>query len=346
MYRTCIHCNRSLGENETVETFPVGRRLAFDGAKGRLWVVCDNCRRWNLTPLEERWEAIEQCERSYRDTRTRYSTDNIGLARLPEGLDLVRIGKPLRPEFAAWRYGTEFLKRRIAIEASIVYNAIVAFYDHMVNNLTGKRMVIARVRDDEGNILPLNRDDMKKVRLVSADTQGGWALHVPHRSGRGLREWWLSWTASAGGSITELTGSAALRAATKVLSRLNFLGGNDVHVRRAVRLVEDAGDAEILFGERSRKGGWQPGVLFDRDVSVIKSMRPEVRLALEMAANEETERRALQGELRELEAAWREAEAVAAIADRLLVPEEIDDWIRRQRSDDAMHGRDDEEHEF
>lgn len=43
MYATCIHCKRSLESNEVVETFPVGRRLAFDSAKGRLWVVCRRC---------------------------------------------------------------------------------------------------------------------------------------------------------------------------------------------------------------------------------------------------------------------------------------------------------------
>jgi hypothetical protein len=37
-----------------------------------------------------------------------------------------------------------------------------------------------------------------------------------------------------------------------------------------------------------------------------------------MAANEETERRALAGELRLLERAWRQADAIAAIADNLL----------------------------
>ena len=52
MYRTCMFCKKSLGTNEVVETFPVGRRLAFDPAKGRLWVVCAKCGRWNLTPLE------------------------------------------------------------------------------------------------------------------------------------------------------------------------------------------------------------------------------------------------------------------------------------------------------
>ena len=87
MYSTCIFCKRPLGTNEAIETFPVGRRLAFDPEKGRLWVVCRKCERWNLTPLEERWEAFEECERLFRDTRLRVSTDNVGLARLKEGLE-------------------------------------------------------------------------------------------------------------------------------------------------------------------------------------------------------------------------------------------------------------------
>src|SRR6476661_6657816 len=104
MYSRCMFCNLPLGANEVLEIFPVGRRLAFDSAKGRLWVVCRFCERWNLSPLDERWEAIEACERLFHDTRLRVSTDNIGLARLHEGLELVRIGAPQRPEFAAWRY--------------------------------------------------------------------------------------------------------------------------------------------------------------------------------------------------------------------------------------------------
>ena len=113
-----MFCHRPLETNEVVESFPVGRRLAFDAARGRLWVVCTKCERWNLTPLEERWEAVEDCERLFRDTRIRVSTDNIGLARHPEGLTLVRIGEPLRPEFAAWRYGDQFGRRMRRASAS------------------------------------------------------------------------------------------------------------------------------------------------------------------------------------------------------------------------------------
>ncbi len=101
MYAACLFCHGALGRNESIEHFPVGRRLAFDAAKGRLWVVCPRCARWNLTPLEARWEAIEEAERAYRDAKLRVATDNVGLAKLREGTELVRIGSPMLPEFAA-----------------------------------------------------------------------------------------------------------------------------------------------------------------------------------------------------------------------------------------------------
>ena len=112
MFKTCMFCNRPLGTNEVIEHFPVGRRLAFYAERGRLWVVCRKCEHWNLSPVEERWEAVEMCERLFRDTRVRVSTENVGLAKHPESLKLVRIGRPMRPEFAAWRYGDQFGRRR------------------------------------------------------------------------------------------------------------------------------------------------------------------------------------------------------------------------------------------
>jgi len=131
MYSTCLHCHRTLDRNEVIEAFPVGRRLAFDAAKGRLWVVCAHCARWNLTPIEERWEAVEECERAFRSRRVRAQTDNVGLAALADGTELIRIGAPLRSEFAAWRYGrvlTGRLQRRVIVGtgAAAVTGAAVA----------------------------------------------------------------------------------------------------------------------------------------------------------------------------------------------------------------------------
>jgi hypothetical protein len=54
----------------------------------------------------------------------------------------------------------------------------------------------------------------------------------------------------------------------------------------------------------------------------LNTLTPRYRLALEMALHEESERRAMEGELAELERAWRDAEAVAEIADSMLLPED------------------------
>jgi hypothetical protein len=55
------------------------------------------------------------------------------------------------------------------------------------------------------------------------------------------------------------------------------------------------------------------------------------RLALEMALHEEAEHRALRGELRALEEAWRDAEEIAAIADGLLTPSPVQNALDRMR---------------
>jgi hypothetical protein len=63
----------------------------------------------------------------------------------------------------------------------------------------------------------------------------------------------------------------------------------------------------------------------------IWHMPLEIRLAMEMAAHEDAERRALEGELVDLERHWREAEELAAIADALPlvspVEERLDDLL-------------------
>ena len=109
MFRRCLFCNADLGRNEVVEVFPVGRRLAFDAARGRLWVVCRACERWNLSPLEERFEAVEACEALYRDARLRAATENVGLAkRLPLGaaLRMTLLGRHYRmPARRAYELG-------------------------------------------------------------------------------------------------------------------------------------------------------------------------------------------------------------------------------------------------
>lgn len=327
MYTTCLFCTGPLGRNEVLEAFPVGRRIAFDPAKGRLWVVCRKCERWNLSPLEERWEAFEECERLFRSTRLRMSTDQIGLARLREGLELVRIGEPLRPEFAAWRYGDQFGRRRrrailltgagvaafagLTIGASVVGIGTGGLWGMW--NLVVSLPVRARFRTRDGRVLKIRHQHLRSAQLYR-DPDGGWAATLKVRR----REWFR--------------GQEAERAAMMLLPALNRMAGTRRAVQDAVTAIERAGHPEAYLAQ---VGADMP--LSDR---LDRASRAEARLqrlpvgtrlALEMALHEEQERRALAGELVELELAWREAEEVAAIADDMFVPPEHQAFIARHR---------------
>lgn len=332
MYRACMFCNRPLGENEVVETFPVGRRLAFDAERGRLWVVCRKCERWNLSPLEERWEAVEALERIFRDTRVRASTENVGLARHPEGLELVRIGRPLRPEFAAWRYGDQFGRRRkrailYGVGGAVVFGgimlgglatgaisgAIVAQSGNFINLWQNGRTLV-KLRTDDGQDLHLKNPDLLGTRLRATDDAPGFAVEV--RKGKKTR--WFE-------------GEEARRTAGLILPKMNASGGKRDTVQDAVAHIETHHHPERFLKEISKGDRFQdkkgvPGY--------VNKMPKATKLAVEMALHEEDERRALEGELWRLERAWEAAEEIAAISDDLLLPEGTDRFLSEHGGDD------------
>jgi hypothetical protein len=340
MYSTCLFCSASLGGNESIEAFPIGRRLAFDSERGRLWVVCRKCERWNLSPLEERWEAIEACQRAFADTRTRVSTEEIGLARLTEGLELVRIGRPLRPEFAAWRYGDQFGRRRkrallvggaaIVVAGGIVVGGtatgaisagLLSQSGNFINLFVNARTRL-RIRTADGDVIKLRNPDLVGTRILPAGTDG-FTVQIGKKKPR----------------IFE--GSEAERVAGLIVPKMNSTGGNRQVVRQAVGQIEAEGGPDAFLraaigtnaGARfmpaqrprtRRSKPYEPG-------NVAKLPKP-TKLAIEMALHEEQERRALEGELQVLEAAWREAEEIATIADDLLVPLDTKEFIEKHRA--------------
>ena len=118
MFTRCIFCHAPFPENGVFGRLPPGHRLAFDPGRGRLWVVCEGCHRWNLCPIEKRWEALHQLERMVRDkSRLVAETDNIVLLSAGE-LFLIRVGKAGLAEQAWWRYGRELNARRTRFQSS------------------------------------------------------------------------------------------------------------------------------------------------------------------------------------------------------------------------------------
>lgn len=376
MYTACLYCSEPLGTNDAIEPFPVGRRLSFDSVKGRLWVVCPRCLRWCLSPIEERWEAIEACEKSFRDARLRASTSEIGLVRLRDGLELVRIGAPLQPELAAWRYGRQFTSRRrkaVAVSAgvagvaaiggvaAVASGALSAYMGLLVTippvmHMTALAGFIGYSAYDSARAIPVQVDgrtvrvyraDLRQTHLVPTADGAGWGVRLKHSYAR-----------------VTLTGDDAMRVASRLLARANG-GGAARHLidSSLQRLVEapsvhgfirdaaiHAGSLAEDFAERHREymRAFERSALtagkFDETANPagISRMAPPVRLALEMALHEESERVALEGELAPLLAAWREAEQIAGIADRLLVPPAVEARLNTMQSDRGARARHDD----
>ena len=355
MYSTCLFCTKDLGTNEVIETLPIGRRLAFDAAQGRLWVVCRHCAKWNLVPFESRLESIDACERLFRDTPTRYSTENIGLARVKEGLELVRIGPAMRPEFAGWRYGEAMrLRRRRNIglttltlgAAGVGYFALgslggaagglmsAAMFQMLLSGALhhGSRVVVPH--PTTGRRMSLMMDSLTGTKLVMRED--GPLLRLTALVG--LRQ-----------TTTEWHGEDVARVGRRIMAGINALSGNQRSLMAAAELLgAHQGDlSSWLDPARRREMRWdvtsdgqapiaRSGALhwygYGDPMLHIATLPAEHRLAFEMYFAESAERTYLEGELTLLEREWRQAEELAKISDGLALPETADEELQRRKS--------------
>src|SRR5262245_35231956 len=343
--------------------------MAYDPRKGRLWVICTRCGRWNLTPLEERWEAIDDGERLFRGTRLRMSTDNIGLAQFRGGFELVRVGPALLPEIASWRYGTRLVRlepeetearrslfvkgarliARATASALVGYAHAVGFSDDAVLKMRTFRRghgVLLRTADEHGHLIVVRYRHLGAAELVRPEKDAPWQLKLEHDAG-----------------VATLAHSPALRVAGKMLATLNVGVASQAEVQHAIAMLDDAGDPEGYFtrvASLAMRTSWgrfpdakdaadEPKGSFSEKLALQLANRsfwgrggtgsdektplfrlPAVdRLALEMAPNEDIERRAWMGELEALHAAWKDAEEIAAIADEMFADDVLEEFKRQ-----------------
>ncbi|HST61277.1 MAG TPA: hypothetical protein VLK84_21415 [Longimicrobium sp.] len=357
MYRNCIFCSADLKANDALERFPVGRSIAFDGEKGRLWAVCPRCARWNLAPIEERWEAIEDAERLFRDTRTRAQSENIGVAKLRDGTRLIRVGAAVGGELAAWRYGGQIASRRwrylLGVGAgAVAVGGLVLLAGAVTAGLGGgitysayslvrgarqavrDRRIVHQTRPDDPLEPPVRvlGKHIRQARLRMDESGSGVELHLPAaivgRAG-------ASRLPDVSSRPRVLRGADAQLALGRGMVVVNPAGGDRDLVRLAGFRIERAGGPREMLLAAARNGllldgSGAPRHPEKRDAALVSfprgrtpifperdSSNPLVSLAMEMAVHEEIERQALEGELAGLEEAWRQAEQIAAIADRL-----------------------------
>lgn len=337
MFSACISCRSDLRRNQSLLHLPVGRRIAYELAHGRLWVICHRCGDWNLTPLEDRWEALEECERLFSTAPARSTTDTIGLARIGRGTELLRIGPAAsRSDIANWRYGKRLHRRRswflygaaiitgvsLAVLTAIDFSfdntllaawgaAILAVWIVSVHNYLSGKLLWLRLRLASPRAV-IRPDDLPEIRLRRTGKRGHLAVILP-----------------GGKTDRVLLGTQAADLLAVVLPRLNRKGGTPEEIEAAIRLVEQSEASPQSAGTDTVP--WERVLRGTKRIALLKIPTPE-RLALEMAVEEDRELRALHGRAIRHLPAWEKAEEVAAIADNLLSPEPIRQWLARVRS--------------
>jgi hypothetical protein len=186
------------------------------------------------------------------------------------------------------------------------------------------------------------------AELIRPDRDQPWRLVVRHDSG-----------------VATLAEGAGLRTAGKLLATLNFGVASSAEVQHATAKLNEAGDREGYFSrvaslalrthwgrvpdapdegliepaggsvaerialQLANRSFWGRGGTGSDETTPLYRLPSVDRLALEMAANEDIERRALAGELAALAAAWKEAEEIAHIADELFADEILEEFKRR-----------------
>ena len=279
--------------------------------------------------MEERWEAVEAAERLFEGATVGASTENVALGRVPEGTELVRIGRVNRPELAAWRYGERLIGRwkrqsramKLSIGAGLALGAIPIVGDLALGGFIAfgaaalfrdQRTVM---RTAEGRAI--RRSDADRALLAPGSTLSSWRLVVPRLTDDDIA----------------LTGDESLLALRKLMPRANFRGGHPDEVQNAVQEVERVANPRTILSLAAMELE-DTSAMDNREMPWrkrphrIATGHPVLKLAVEMAVNEETERRALEGEVSLLEREWREAEELAAIADDLLYPAALRERLR------------------
>ena len=322
MYHSCIFCSAHLGANEALEQFPVGRAVAFDAARGRLWAVCPSCARWNLSPLEERWLAIEQGERLFRDSSVRAQSENVGVAKLRDGTRLIRVGKAPPGELAVWRYGQGLLRRRrrmmgiagaaalvggggLLIGVGVIGAAIVGVGGYVVSSFVED---LADKRRERGVVHRVPADGTPHARPVTIRGRHLVGARLVKREADDFGVLLPALAANAEPLVVQ--GAPGRRLLSRAMVHVNAHGGRREQLQSAVQQIAARGTAEEFLRHAAER---EKLLLPFGD----RSIAPADRLALEMAVHEDTERRALQGELAGLEEMWRQAEEIADLADSL-----------------------------
>jgi hypothetical protein len=350
-----MRCERSLGRNSEIRHLTVGRRIAFDTSKGRLWVICTHCDQWNLVPIEERWEAAEECDRTATTAEATASSTKLGIAQTETGLELLRVGGLDHADIANCRYGRRLVQRQrllFWLAASFVALAIalgaradfetgsldlgvyvgiasLAWLASVWRHPPSLAPTLVRIDGERIWIWPWQVDE---IYIESDDQDSPPAVVLPGQAARRLGG--LKAARFLGALLPKLNGAdcvtASVHAAAKRVA--HFEKQEHSHADSIERRGRKTRNKKT-HRERVLRP-WERLAASEDRVSLVR-ITPERRLALEMAVTEEIEQHELTQEAAVVGEDWTEQENIAAIADDLVVPPEVEERLREARANRA-----------
>ena len=313
MYSDCLRCDAALGRNAELTRLPIGRRIAFDATRARVWVVCPSCDQWNLVPIEERWETLEECERLSSGAEVRADGAGIGVARTESGLELLRASGISDADIANARYGRRIKERQRLLQATVAALLLLAAALGIRAAWASGSGVVGVIVGGYMGFWLFN---------VWRSPQRGW-LRVITESGRRATFWPWQWKrlrfaipnpekppvlyVPRFGADLALRGDEALEFLAALLPKFNGADCVDADVRRAVQDVTEAeaqgrrlqNQARRMTSRGRRKADpksfFRPWERLAEACSLhpLTVVPPVRRLALEMAIMEEVEQREL-----------------------------------------------------
>ena len=310
----CYFCSHALGPNPILADHPFGPRVAFDPAHQRIWAVCRKCGRWSMANVddEHRSAIVDRLERFYLATPSHTEARGIGVAQLPNGASLIRIGDVTWRSFAAWRYGMRLTRRH---KTWLLYTILgLAFLTWMYSPwgdavldtwpglLTMSALMygggawlhfhgVARLPRVPGAGI-VRVKDLGHAELEITDR--GWRLLLAHKDG-----------------VAALEGHDAIAMLGRIMPWIYMGGGKPGLIDQSISLIERAGGPQRFFETRLNKD-WIPVGRHQ-----VGRLPPVLLNAIEMAANEATERSAVGGNLTMLDLHSTHASETAAIAEAI-----------------------------
>lgn len=187
----------------------------------------------------------------------------------------------------------------------------------------------AAVHSEDGSAIRLTSTSVRAVAFVRGGREFDWKLRVPRHlmtpTGTIPRMLGINERAEFNNDRVYLHGDTAQRALAKLLPHLNSDGAGKRRIIEALAIIIDACSMQQLLQRASlAKRKHRSDYHMDDGLAPLCGMPASLRLALEMALHEDDERRAMAGELHDLERRWRDADVIAKIADQLILPPEID----------------------